>query len=123
MTTVGHRVFPLQHGLGPDAGDRRAAAGRPDDGHRDDGLDPDLDAADARAAARSVRAHVVDPATTPLAKRRSRGTLIALMLLLVFLAIATWWVYRSAETIVQLKQGTSPAPATPTTPAPSTIPP
>ena len=55
------------------------------------------------------------------AKRRSRGTLIALMFLLVFLATATWWVYRSAETIVQLKQqGTAPAPANPSAPAPST---
>jgi len=35
---------------------------------------------------------------------RSRGTLIALMLLLLFLTLATWWVYRSAERIVEQRR-------------------
>jgi hypothetical protein len=39
-----------------------------------------------------------------IAKRRSRGTLIALLLLLLFLTIATWWVYRSAERIVEQRK-------------------
>jgi PPM family protein phosphatase len=49
-----------------------------------------------------------------LAKRRSRGSLIALMFLLIFLGGALWWVYRTAQ------QVTAPAPApTPTTAQPS----
>jgi hypothetical protein len=36
-------------------------------------------------------------------KRRSRGTLIALLLLVVFLVVATWVVYRSAEQAVKSK--------------------
>jgi len=38
------------------------------------------------------------------AKRRSRGTLIALLFLLAFLAVATWIVYRSAERVVESKK-------------------
>jgi hypothetical protein len=48
-----------------------------------------------------------------MARRRSRGTLIALMLLLLFLTIATWWVYRSAERIVEQRrpvEATTPPP-------------
>jgi hypothetical protein len=48
-----------------------------------------------------------------MARRRSRGTLIALMLLLLFLTIATWWVYRSAERIVEQRrpvEATNPPP-------------
>ena len=53
-----------------------------------------------------------------IAKRRSRGTLIALLLLLLFLSFATWWVYRSAERIVEQRrpvEATNP-PATQRTP-------
>jgi hypothetical protein len=53
-----------------------------------------------------------------IAKRRSRGTLIALMLLLLYLTIATWWVYDSAEEIVKQRrpvEATDP-PATQRTP-------
>ena len=53
-----------------------------------------------------------------LAKRRSRGTLIALMLLLLFLTIATWWVYRSAERIVEQRRPVEPTNPPPTQPAP-----
>jgi len=45
------------------------------------------------------------------AKRRSRGSLIALMFLLVFLGGAMWWVYRTAEQVVVPRQSTTPAPA------------
>ena len=38
------------------------------------------------------------------AKRRSRGTVVALMFLLAFLAVATWVVYRSAEKMVESKR-------------------
>ena len=46
-----------------------------------------------------------------LAKRRSRGSLIALMFLLLFLGGALWWVYRTAQQVVA-----PPQPATTPTP-------
>ncbi len=49
------------------------------------------------------------------AKRRSRGSLIALMFLLVFLGGAMWWVYRTAEQVVVPRQTSTPTPA-PTAP-------
>jgi hypothetical protein len=56
-----------------------------------------------------------------LAARRSRGMLIAMLLLVLFLGIATYWVYRSAEKIVDQKKeqatptaAPSAAPANPT---------
>ena len=49
------------------------------------------------------------------AKRRSRGSLIALMFLLVFLGGAMWWVYRTAEQVVVPRQSSTPASA-PTSP-------
>jgi protein phosphatase len=54
------------------------------------------------------------------AKRRSRGTLIALLLLLAFLGAATWWVYRSAERFVEIKHApaASSSTATPATTTP-----
>jgi protein phosphatase len=53
-----------------------------------------------------------------LAQRRSRGTMIALLFLLAFLAALTWWVYRSAEKIVQVQRSAAPASA----PTPATTP-
>jgi protein phosphatase len=51
------------------------------------------------------------------ARRRSRGSLIALLFLLVFLTGAVWWVYRTAEQVVGPRQTVRPVP----TPAPRTV--
>jgi protein phosphatase len=40
--------------------------------------------------------------------RRSRGSLLALLFLLVFLAGALWWVYRAAQEVVGPRQSTTP---------------
>jgi hypothetical protein len=53
-----------------------------------------------------------------LASRRSRGMLIAMLLLVLFLGIATYWVYRSAETLVVDKKAQA-SPATTAQPASS----
>jgi protein phosphatase len=45
-----------------------------------------------------------------LAKRRSRGSLIALLCVLAFCAVATWWVYRSAERMVAPRHGGNATP-------------
>ena len=47
------------------------------------------------------------------AKRRSRGSLIALVFLVVFLAGAMWWVYRTAEQVVAPRSSGTPTPAAP----------
>ena len=44
-------------------------------------------------------------------RRRSRGSLIALIFLLVFLGGALWWVYRAAEQVVTPRPGGAPTPA------------
>ncbi|MEO8620810.1 MAG: Stp1/IreP family PP2C-type Ser/Thr phosphatase [bacterium] len=44
--------------------------------------------------------------------RRLRGSLIALALVIVFLALATWWTYRAAEKLAP-KVGETSAPVTP----------
>jgi protein phosphatase len=48
-----------------------------------------------------------------LAKRRSRGSLIALAILLVLLAGGLWWVYRTAEKVIAPPHPVTPAPAPP----------
>ena len=45
------------------------------------------------------------------ARRRSRGSLIALLFLLLFCAVALWWVYRSTEQIVAPRHAGVQAPA------------
>lgn len=113
---VGHRVFPLQ----ADSGQTQAIELRISGGTLTTGSMP-----------MQRRKTLEMPASPPepivltssihddsIAKRRSRGTLIALLLLLLFLTIATWWVYRSAEKIVQERE----VPTTTTPPATQTPP-
>jgi serine/threonine protein phosphatase PrpC len=45
-----------------------------------------------------------------LAKRRSRGSLIALILLLLFLGGALWWVYRTAQQVTSPAHAPAPTP-------------
>jgi protein phosphatase len=47
------------------------------------------------------------------AKRRMRGSLIALALLIVFFAGAIWWVYRVGSEVVAPRQQATPAPTPP----------
>jgi PPM family protein phosphatase len=113
---VGHRVFPLQ----ADSGQVQAIELRISGGTLTTGSIP---------MQRRPTLEIPAPTTEPIvltssirddgiAKRRSRGTLIALLLLVLFLTIATWWVYRSAEKIVGERQ----APAATTPPATQTPP-
>lgn len=44
------------------------------------------------------------------AQRRRRGSLIALICLLAFVAVAFWWVYRTAEQVVAPKHGGAATP-------------
>ena len=59
------------------------------------------------------------------ARRRSRGTLIAMILLLVMLTAAMWWVYRTAQRVIapapvpSAKPAAAPAPSAPASSAPA----
>jgi PPM family protein phosphatase len=105
---VGHRVFPLQVDSG-----QTPAIELPRNGTVTTGS---LSAARRPTRELPPEAFVLTSTVRDdaAAKRRSRGTLVALLLLLTFLAVATLWVYWSAEQLVQLKQPTTTQ-ATPTT--------
>jgi len=107
---VGHRVFPLQADSGQTpAIELRLSGGTLTTGSIPMQRRPTLEIPSPAAEPIVLRSSI--PSDT-LARRRSRGTLIALMLLLLFLTLATWWVYRSAERIVEQRrpvEATNPA--------------
>ena len=89
---VGHRVFPFStesgHGAGSGIGSARSTAvtGEMPTPHRSTMKLPP----EAFVLTSSIP-------RDSLARRRSRGTLIAMLCVVVFLTIATWWAYRTAE--------------------------
>ena len=107
---VGHRVFPLQADSGQTpAIELRLSGGTLTTGSIPMQRRPTLEIPKMEEPI-VLRSSV---GSDGMARRRSRGTLIALMLLLLFLTIATWWVYRSAERIVEQRrpvEATTPPP-------------
>jgi len=107
---VGHRVFPLQADSGQTpAIELRLSGGTLTTGSIPMQRRPTLEIPQPAAEPIVLRSSIPNDS---LARRRSRGTLIALMLLLLFLTLATWWVYRSAERIVEQRrpvEATNPA--------------
>jgi PPM family protein phosphatase len=108
---VGHRVYPLQTDSGPTpAIEFRISRGTLTTGSLTMQRRPTLEIP-------TTPEPIVLRSSIPsdsLASRRSRGMLIAMLLLVLFLGIATYWVYRSAEKIVdQKKEPSSPAPTAP----------
>ena len=100
---VGHRVFALQTDSGQTpAIELRMSGGTLTTGSIPMQRRPTLEIPQAAPTEPIVLRSSIPDAS--LARRRSRGTLIALMLLLLFLTIATWWVYRSAERIVEQRR-------------------
>jgi PPM family protein phosphatase len=98
---VGHRVFPLQ----ADSGQTPAIELRMSGGTLTTGSIP-MQRRPTLEVPKPPEPIVLTSSIRDdsIAKRRSRGTLIALLLLLLFLTIATWWVYRSAERIVEQRK-------------------
>jgi PPM family protein phosphatase len=98
---VGHRVFPLQ----ADSGQTPAIELRLSGGTLTTGSIP-MQRRPTLEVPKTPEPIVLTSSVSDdsIAKRRSRGTLIALMLLLLFLSFATWWVYRSAERIVEQRR-------------------
>ena len=103
---VGHRVYPLQTDSGPTpAIELRISRGTLTTGSLPMQRRPTLEMPKQNEPI--VLATSIPPDT--LASRRSRGMLIAMLLLVLFLGIATIWVYRSAEKLVVQKRDATPA--------------
>ena len=101
---VGHRIFPLS----TDSGQTPAAA-RPLS---------QVTTSEMPVIPRTTRELPLDAfvLTTSIpdddaSRRRSRGSLIALLFLLVFLGGALWWVYRTAEQVVVPRHIGTPTPS------------
>jgi serine/threonine protein phosphatase PrpC len=99
---VGHRTFPLATDSGPVDAVPKDASTRT--------------TAEMEAVRRPTRELPVDaflmppPADDTAAKRRMRGSLIALALLIVFFAGALWYVYRVGQQVVAPRHGGTPTP-------------
>jgi hypothetical protein len=99
---VGHRIYPLATDSGP-----------VDAVPRDPGM---RTTAEMEAVRRPTRELPVDaflippPRDESAAKRRMRGSLIALALLLVFIAAATWYVWHVGTQVVAPRHGGTPTP-------------
>jgi protein phosphatase len=108
---VGHRVYPLQTDSGPTpAIEFRISRGTLTTGSLPMQRRPTLEVPNQPEPI--VLTSSIPPDS--MASRRSRGMLIAMLLLVLFLGIATYWVYRSAEKIVdQKKDQASPAQTAP----------
>jgi serine/threonine protein phosphatase PrpC len=103
--TVGHRTFPLATDSGQtDAVDRPLSQ---------------VTTSEMPVVRRTTRELPPEAAALPYiaddrtARRRMRGSLIALVLLVVLLSGALWWVYRAAEHVVAPRQSGPPAAAQP----------
>jgi PPM family protein phosphatase len=112
---VGHRVFPLSSDSQQTPAQRRTTS-------------PTMQTSSVtgRTTAKLPSKEIVVPvgATDPAAfalpalpvvsaRRRTRGSIIALVLLVLLLAGATWWVYRAASIVVKPRVEGAPAPAAP----------
>ena len=107
---VGHRVFPLTDTAQVLASRRTTAPTMP----QLMSIPPDERRSNPKLAPKEVTPPD-EPMTARMpqvsATRRTRGSLIALALLVVFLAGATWWVYSAASSVVAPKRSEG-APAT-----------
>jgi PPM family protein phosphatase len=88
---VGHRVFPLANDSGQTPAASMEAIGTATTGEM-----PVIARPTKPMLAESF---VLTPSISPekLAKRRTRGSMIALACVVLFLAIATWWAYSAAN--------------------------
>ncbi len=105
---VGHRVFPLSTDSGQVQAQRRTTAPTlPGNADRRPTLKvPQKDAVPLDAPERLTPTLPIPQVSL---RRKTRGSLIALVLLVILLAGATWWVYSTASSVVQPK----PAPTAP----------
>jgi protein phosphatase len=104
---IGHRTFPLATDSGQSPAAVRESVGTATTGA--------VAAVRHPAATLPPEAFVLEPTSKVevAASRRTRGSLIALFLLLAFLGGATWWVYHAAQQVVAPRHGGSPTPTDP----------
>jgi protein phosphatase len=103
---VGHRIFPLATDSG-----QTPAVDRPIS-QRTTSEMPVV----RRPTREMLAGELPFPGTAPdekAATRRTRGSLIALVFLVVFLGAALWWVYRTAEQVVAPRHSGTTTPAAP----------
>jgi PPM family protein phosphatase len=102
---VGHRIFPLATDSGQSPAVERSDSSRTTE--------------QTIAVRRPTLELPVDAFLTPppadhkAAQRRRRGSLIALIFLLVFIAGAVWWGYRLSGRVVAPRNADTPSPASP----------
>lgn len=103
---VGHRVFPLATDSGQTPAASLEAIGDVKTGEMP------VIARPTKPMALPPEAFMLTPSISPdrMAKRRTRGSMIALACVVLFLAIATWWAYRTAEQVVAPRHGGAAAP-------------
>jgi protein phosphatase len=102
---VGHRVFPLSTDTGPQPiadGPGMATTGDMPTTRRSTQKLPPSDM--------RTTAEIPVPVMPVSARRRTRGTLVALLCVVLFLAIAGWWVFRTSEQVVAPRHGGAPTP-------------
>jgi len=109
---VGHRVFPLPADSGQTPATSRPAVAPNSD------ITLETPSAARRTTLKLPSVEVPFTAVMPprvSANRQIRGSLVALALVVIFLALATWWTYRAAASVVAPRHSgtTSPANAGP----------
>ncbi len=109
---IGHRVFPLtgDSGQAPAAARPTAPAGEVTAETR--GVRTEDDRATVRVSTKEFELPVEARPAPDLTQRRMRGSMIALGLVVLFLAMATWFVYNSASSVMGPRQRDA-SPATP----------
>jgi protein phosphatase len=108
---VGHRVYPLSTDSGQVQAQRRTTAPTlPGNADRRPTLKvPQKDAVPLEAPERLTPTLPIPQVSL---RRKTKGSLIALVLLVILLAGATWWVYNTASSVVK-KPAPTPAPVAP----------
>ena len=106
--SIGHRVFPLPTDSGQVPAVSRAGADASNAATREGPAAVRRTTLKVPTLEMPFPAELSAPARTP--ERRVRSSVIALGFLVVFLALATWWTYRAAASIIAPPAGTSTAP-------------
>ncbi|MEP6619216.1 MAG: Stp1/IreP family PP2C-type Ser/Thr phosphatase [bacterium] len=106
---VGHRVFPLADSLVTPAVSRPTIPSNPMADTATEKIPLQRASSSPNVSVKDFMRASIAPDMQALARRRARGSLIALGLLLLLLIGATWWVYETAATVVKPKLDRSPA--------------
>ena len=109
---VGHRVFPLASDSGQAPAVPRPAVDSASAATRET---PAMRRSTLKLESVPVPIPMELPTPQVSPNRRLRGSLVALGLVVIFLALAFWWTYRAASSVVapRVRETAAPTPATP----------